>query len=577
MKERKEVFYSDLSALAIGNIEDAYLGEKWLKVSYETTDYKGNALVASERVYPGALTLKLNVQGWYKIYLTLAEVGGTTGIEVSLSKEKKKTFVRPSHLGWVDGTFSWSPFDFAEEVFYKAADLTGQNLIINKPVYGMQYKAALFAVRLVPMTETEIEEYKNPKNSGRMAYHFDCDYFTECDFEEPSDILGRFDMLHGSNGDLFIHETSAYDTDFAAKVPGNLRAETAKKRILLEEKYKEVGKELKEKAHSYGMKILSGCRIGGGNYIWPATHILDNSYVIGGENCRLQTREGRFLSAGSYAYEAVREAMIERIIKQTPVEWDGVSIFLKRGILVGFEKPICDYVAEKYGVDAKRLPYGDPRLTEALCLPMTQFIKALRERLDVLATENCRGRYALNVVALFEVDNCKEFGYDVEEWAKEGYIDSICQGLMGYKENVEDLLADDGLIDLEKYKEAQKTRHVFTRYYDAKKDIIVGALPQWLEISKKYGVDFYATMPWEHPPYNEQIAMAKALYEAGAEKLFSWNTNHSAQRPATIQAIKDCGDKELITKQEMKEYRKVIRLYSFGGNDVSTFCVNWMG
>lgn len=577
MKERKEIFYSNLNTIAAGETETVFTGEKWLAVPYETTDYKGTALVASETANPKAIALKLNAKGWYKIYICLADVTGTNVLEICLSKEKEKTLVRPSHLGWVDGTFSWSPFDFAEEVFYKAADLTGQDLIINKPVYGLQFTAALFSVRLVPMTETEIENYTNAKNTARMAYHFDSDYFYECDYNTPNEYLGRMDMLHGGNGDFIIHECAMWINSWGGNNPKSFHKVVQDKKLKARECAAEIFEKLQARAHSLGMKILAGCRIEAGEFLWPFTGVMGHEKSFGGDACRLQTREGRFLGAGSYAYEAVRKAMIEKIIKQTPVEWDGVSIFLHRGILVGFEKPICDCVAEKYGVDAKRLPYGDARLTEALCLPMTQFIKELRARLDARSAENGRGRYALNVVSLFEADNCKAFGYDIEEWAKEGYIDSICQGLMGYKENTEDLLADDGLIDLEKYKEAQKTRHVFTRYYDAKKDIIVGALPQWLEISKKYGVDFYATLPWEHPPYNEQIAMAKALYEAGAEKIFSWNTNHSAQRPATIQAIKDCGDKELITQQEMKEYRKVIRIYSFGGNDVSTFCVNWMG
>lgn len=579
MKERKEVFYVDLKAIANGETETMFSGEKWLAVPYETADYKGTALVASETAQPNPISLKLNVNGWYKIYLCLAETTGANYLEVSLSKEKSKTFVRPSHLSWVDGTFAWSPFDFAEEVFYQAADLTGQDLIINKPVYGGHFTAALFAVRLVPMTETEIEEYTNARNSSRMAYHFDTDYFSECDYNSPDEYMGRIDMLHGGNADMLIHECGicVWDNINSKKTPRAFYGSVSDKKHKANEKAKEIFKRLKERANSYGMKIMAGCRIEAGMPLWPWTGTLNHDESFCGNEYRLQTREGRCLGAGSFAYDCVRKAVVANILKQMPADWDGVSIFLHRGIFVGFEEPICRYVKEKYGVDARRLPYGDHRLTEALSIPMTEFFKELRADLDTLANQNGHSRYAINVVSLFDLDNCKEFGYDLENWAKDGLIDSICQGLMGYKEDVSDLLAEDGLIDLAKYKEAQKTHHVFIRYYDAKKDVIISALPKWLNISQKYGVDFYATLPWEHLPYNEQIDMAKALYEAGAEKLFSWNTNHSATRPATIQAIKDCGDKEYVLHQEMKEYRKLIRIYSFGGNDVSMFCVNWLG
>lgn len=577
MKERKEIFYADLNAIVIGETETAFSGEKWLEVPYETAEYKGTALVASETAHPNPVSLKLNVKGWHKIYLCLADVTGANCLEVSLTKEKGKTFVRPSHLAWVDGTFSWSSFDFAEEVFYKAADLTGQDLIINKPVYGVQFTAALFAIRLVPMTATEIEEYTNSKNTSRMAYHFDTDYFSECDYNSPDDYLGRIDMLHAGNADLLIHECSICDDIWGKDYPRAFFEAVKHKKLKAKGWSQEIFKRIKERAHSYGMKILVGCRVEAGRFLWPSTSILNHEKSFCGDEYRLQTREGRFLGAGSFAYKQVRQVVINEIIKELPMDWDGVSIFLHRGILVGFEEPIRKYVEEKYGVDARQLPYGDARLADALSIPMTEFFKELRNELDIHAKKNGVGRYAINVVSLFNYDNCKEFGYDFEAWAKDGLIDSICQGLMGYKEEVSDLLADDGMIDLQKYKEAQKSRHVFTRYYDAKKDVILPALPKWLEISKKYDVDFYATMPWEHPPYNEQIAMAKALYEAGAEKLFSWNTNHSATRPATIQAIKNCGDKERVLNGELKEYRKIIRIYSFGGNDVSMFCVNWMG
>lgn len=579
MNEKRELFYTDLASLAEGEKSTELTADKWLCAPYETAEFNGVALIASETCQPPAIRLRLNANGWYKIYLCLAEITATNGLEISLSKEGGKTVVMPTHLGCTDGTFAWSRFDFAEEVFYCAADLTGQDLILHKPV-GQAYTTALFAVRLVPMTEAEIRAYRQPKNTGRVAYHFDTDYLSECDYNSVEDYLGRVKLLHDGNGELLIHECYGLDEPYepyAFENPLCFRQTAAEQAQKARKLMPQILEAVKECAHDYGMKILSGVRPEAGKFVYPFSRYIGQDYAYGGADCRIRTREGRAIAAGSYAYKAVRDEVIRKIEAHMPSDWDGVSIYLTRGILVGFEQPICDAVYKKYGVDAKRLPYGDRRLTEAFCQVMTDFFTELRARLDELAKERARARYHVNVITLYDYENCKEFGYDVAAWCEKGLIDSVCQGLMGYRENTEDLLVEDGLIDLERYAEAQKTRHVFTRYFDDNRERIVKALPAWLAISEKYGVPFYATMPWEWPAYDEQIATAQALYAAGAEKIVCWNANHSLKRLDTLQAVKACGDKEKITGNDDTVYRKLIRVYSLCGNDISSFCVNWKG
>lgn len=576
-EERKELLYTDLSAIAIGGKDEKLTTDKWLCAPYETAEFSGVALIACETCHPTAVRLRLNANGWYKIYLCLAEVSAENALEISLSGTEGKTMVTPVHLDSTDGTYAWSRFDFAEEVFYTAADLTGQKLILHKPCYGKDFTAALFAVRLVPMTKEEISAAKQPKNTGRIAYHFDTDYLTECDYDSVEDYLGRVNLLRDGNGEILIHECYGLHDQYELTNPSRFRKATAQKAQEGKKILPQILDALKDRAHAYGMKILSGIRPEAGKFVYPFAKYIGQDGAYAGKEYRLCTREGRTLAAGSYAFKEVRSAVIAEITEHLPADWDGVSIYLTRGILVGFEKPILDAVYEKYGVDARRLPYGDARLTEALCAAMRSFFTELRERLDELAKERKRERYHVNVVTLYGYENCKEFGYDVAEWAKSGLIDGICQGLMGYAEDVTDLLAEDGLIDMEKYAEAQKTRHVFTRCFDDNTARIVKEVPAWLEISKEYGVPFYATMPWEWPAYDRHIATAQALYAAGAEKIICWNANHSLKRLDTMQALKDCGDKEKITGKNDTVYRKLFRVYSLCGNDISSFCVNWKG
>lgn len=576
MNKRNELFYTDIASLADGEKTTKLTADKWLCAPYETAEFNGVALIASETCNPPAIRLRLNANGWYKIYLCLAEITATNGLEISLSKEDGKTVVMPTHLGCTDGTFAWSRFDFAEEVFYCAADLTGQDLILNKPV-GQAYTTALFAVRLVPMSEKEIASAQNPSNTGRVAYHFDTDYLSECDYRRVEDYLGRINLLKGGNGELLIHECYGLDDQYELDNPSCFRKTAAEQAQKARKLMPQILEAVKDRAHDYGMKILSGVRPEAGKFIYPFSRYIGQDYAYGGTDCRIRTREDRAIAAGSYAYKVVRDEVIREIEANMPSDWDGVSIYLTRGILVGFEPPICDAVFKKYGVNARRLPYGDARLSEVFCNVMTTFFTELRTRLDELAKERGCSRYHVNVITLYEYENGKSFGYDVAEWLEKGLIDSVCQGLMGYSEDVQDLLAEDGLIDLEKYADAQKTRHVFTRCFDDNRDRIVKALPSWLAIAKKYDVPFYATMPWEWPVYSEQIATAQALYAAGAEKIVCWNANHSLKRLDTAQALSHCGDKEKILRENDAVYRKLIRVYSLCGNDISSFCVNWKG
>ncbi len=577
----KEIIYRDLSKLTTGELA----GKKgstalWQKLPYETAEFKGVGLLAGENSFPESISLQLNVKGWYKIYLGMTQIGNNNMISVALSKEKGLIALSPSHIDSIDGTCSWARYDWCEEIFYKEANLTGQELTIGKSKnYPLPNTVALLYVKLVAMTEEEILAQQSYKNTHKIAYHFDLDYTCWNDYTRADDYLGAINRLQGGHGDVLIHEV-AINPKKPKNVKDTVYWERIKKSFAIFHKNKNgTYKKLSERAHEMDMKIVAGCRMEGvSGFVKP---FKDTCLMYGSSKqkreYRIETRAGRFIEANSFAYPEVREKVKKALLKAVPASWDGICLFLHRGIFVGFEKPIQDRVFEKYGVDAKRLPYGDYRLTEALCEVMTAFIKELKEGLQDLAKANGKEKYLLQVVALYDMQNSKEFGYDIEAWAKEGLIDSVHQGLMGYREVLDDCIAEDGLIDLAKYTQEQKTRHVFTRQYDDAISSITKGVADWLNITEKYGVDFYATLMWEHADYNVQLAAERAQYKTGAKKFLSWDSGQLS-KVAALQARKEIADvKKMLSDDMPKAYRKVVRVLSLGDCDISTFNPNWMG
>ncbi len=577
----KEIIYKDLSKITASELAGKKGSRKlWQKLPYETTEFKGVGLLAGENSHPEKLALKLNVKGWYKIYLGMVVITNNAQISVSLSNETGITALSPSHLGSIDGTSSWAGYDWCEEIYYTSADLTGQDLIIDKAkIYPLPNTVALLYVKLVAMSKEEIAEHQNPSNSHKIAYHFDLDYTCWNNYERADDYLGTIKRLHGGNGDVLVHEATV-----ASRPPHILDYsayhEKIKRSNVLFCKHKaEAYEKLAKEAHSMDMKIVAGFRIEAmSNFLHP---FMDDNMFFGcsipKKEYRIETRVGRFNVANSYAYPEIRTEIKNVLLEGLPASWDGICLFLHRGILVGFEKPVRDRVFEKYGVDAKRLPYGDARLTDVLREVMTSFIKEMKAGLQNLAKANGKEKYLLQVVALYDIQNSKEFGYDIESWAKDGLIDGVYQGMMGYKEELDGCIAEDGLIDLAAYSNEQKVRHVFTRQFDDNVQSLTKGVAAWVALSEKYNVDFYASLPWEHGDYNKQMMAAKALYEAGAKKLFSWDSDQLS-RVAAIQARKDAGDKEkTLAYKESQGYRKVTRVLSLGDCDISMFNANWMG
>ena len=108
----------------------------WKVLEYETVDgLKGKCVASTPDTGAPNVTLPLNVKGWYAVYVGLGGVGRFAfgqGNEVRLKLTNDVAYQHRAYAGAKDDI---------EEVFFKAADLTGQSLQIAQ--MRMQAKMGL--------------------------------------------------------------------------------------------------------------------------------------------------------------------------------------------------------------------------------------------------------------------------------------------------------------------------------------------------------------------------------------------------------------------------------------------------
>lgn len=586
---------SDLKELVLerDHIAGERMQDKWQTVAYETGNFCGNMLVATEMCFPKPVTLRLNKKGWYKIYLGFIHYAGSacthTGVRLSGDAAPSVLVPDPFNKQTVYGYNYWASYSWIEEGFWKCADLTGQDLILEKPDCIVAGTSQLCLIRLEEMGDEEVRAMlKQPARTKNLMYHCDTDYlFWYYNYKSPKEYVNVIERLEGGNSEIVIQET--YFEDFEPIGTENCEAKLVRKHYQANYRkylawHEEIGRLLAERAHRAGMKIYAGTRMEMGNFLPPLdTAILAKKFVVQHPEFAVYTRDGRRTDILSYAYPQVRDWEIDRLLKSVERGYDGVSLFFIRGVFVGFERPVRELFFRKYGdaEDPACLPLDDPRLNECQCAFLTEFVRALRERLDAYARKNKRAHIDINVVVCYDVESSMQIGCDVETWLKHNYVDSVSQGLMKSYEDLEGCFTDGAMrrIDMDKYKEQLQKRAIFKREYHDRADTVLAGSASLLECVSRYGKDYYGALPWESKSAAYHAEMAQKQYALGVKKLISWNASHIAENLPKCNVIKNLGDinRVLQTDPEQLAQKTQYRVLSIGGKDISTYNPSWLG
>ncbi len=546
--------------------------DRWCVMPYETAAVSGNALMTTYTGAPKDVVLAPRLTGWHKIFVSSIRMVGDFWLLMKLDNEDHFMTI---HDSYETAPEAHSTNETVEEQFWCCADMTGRDIWLRKHRSNIDSISTLVWLRFVPMTEEEVEEYKDyvkPDGRRNMHVHYDNDTNDHYGTATEEDTVMINYTVKDSDAKICtqeclddVYEDEAYDeTDRALQARTlhyNSECRAAARRM------DEIVKERADLMHKLGVKLYAGYRTSVAAGSPPYVPLLSNVFLKKHPEYSCYTRDGRRTGILSYVYPEVRQYSIDFLKRAVARGYDGVSLICHRGIHMAFEQPVVDEVARRHGgLDARRLPMNDSRLLDVWGMFFTEFVRDLRDQLDAQ-----EGRHVpINVITGFSPECSRHLGVDIEMLCKAGVIDHFCAEAMDmYEAHTASCMDEDGLIDLEKYKEVLKKSIVVGRIYWDNRDRLNDGIPKFAEISKKYGVEFFAGMsPNGFVTAPKRIERINQLRELGAENFSFFNFCHDGARIRPIVYAVKTGREKNYPEFYTPHFYRVL---SLGGVDISTY------
>ncbi len=547
--------------------------DKWGIMPYDVEGIQGEALITAQDGFPEDLVIAPRLTGWHKIFICGWKMGG--GYEYLVKLDNEPHFHFHNYTG-LPGKSHWSGLEHVEEQFWCCADLTDRDIIFRKPRgYTLELPETLVWLRCVPMTDEEVaaqKEYDNPVRN--LHAHFDSD--TNLWYGTKTDEAVIHKLYNLKNTDVKIctlEAGEAMDTYTTDRSIARLITRQSKRYALenanVAARMAEIAKVRGDLLHSFGIQMYGGLR----------TSVAVNSdggavipFVLEHPEFHLTTRDGRKTLIASYAFPETRQFVVDYLKYLVSIGFDGVTLIMHRGMHIAFEQPVLDEFAKRHGgLDARRVPMDDPRLKDVWCYFMAEFFRTLRRELNESA-----GRHVpINVVTAYNNEASRRIGVDIALLAKEGLIDSICQDSMETMEVFPGCLAEDGLIDLEKYKEYLRTDYTVKRRFHENWDLTKAGAEEYIAMTEKYGVEFYGGMPpWGVSTTQKYVDWVNNLKAIGVKNFSFVNFCHNVQDKAKYHAITKTGHDTVNMKYCTVRHYRVL---SMDGVDMSTYQPAWRG
>ena len=504
--------------------------EHWNVIDYEIADIKGKCIVASQQAQPDDITFVPGLKGWHKIFVASWRLDGGFALELKLDTDPVFTCFNDSAT---PAPGQWQRLEWVEEHFWCCADLTDREITLRKH-NPLPWVTPLVWLRCVPMTEEEIAAYKDYTNAeGRqnLHVHFDTDHNRFYGMKNPENALLKPYSVRNSETKIVTQEVGDHFYAFEKEPPKKKIRNLVIRHKAYEDACRDfavnvesIAKERLNLMHSMNMKLYAGLRMSMASFVTPWAPVIQRNFVNDHPEFYCKTRDDRTVAVCSYAYPEVRRYAIDFLKYVVSLGYDGVSLIAHRGIHMAFEQPVLDEFARRNdGLDARLVPIADARLNEVWCYFLTQFIRDLHEELDAEF-----GRHVpINIITGYDPDIAKRDGVDIETLAKEGLIDHVCGDFMDIYENLGRSLREDGLVNLETYKEDMRIRYMVGRHFGGNLDTVKVGYPKYLAICEKYGVEFFGGMtPSVRNNPEKMLEWWKEIADLGVKNFSIFNYCH---------------------------------------------------
>ena len=447
------VYITDLSAVepadAVGPVPAFH---RWRAMAYTADALSGQMLLAGPETAAPDVTLDLNASGWHSVSLGLMPPPGYEGAPLKvlarLSGDTTPTMLT-AEAGHPDRGHDLQIVD----LFWRMADLTGQQLVLGQPQWQTAPVDAVGAwqseivriayVKLTPLTEAETAEALAERQRGdarRLFAHQDAhgphylwrltdaegirreiEPYRHSDFSRMYWEAGEGDISYYFSK---IARWCTFDEaeDFA-RVGDRLHAESWRE-------FRDIGVDpldiAIEHCRDAGLEIHASYRVAGFWYPPPIDHFnLGDTFAAAHPEWRGRDRNGQTTPRIAYSYPEVRAYVVSLLREMAERPIDGVCLLYNRRMpLVEYEPPVVAAFQREYGLDPHALPADDERWLRFRARELTQFMREVRQAMDEVGAASGRSLGVSAVVMSSEHENLQN-AMDLGAWVAEGIVDTL--------------------------------------------------------------------------------------------------------------------------------------------------------
>ena len=522
------IYRADLSGAGPeGAVVEEPARGKWRALEYEADGLAGNMLIAGPETGASEVELGLGAEGWHAVSIGVFD-DSRTPLRFLARLSDDETF---DVLALADGEGRDNKLT---ELYWKTADLTGQQLVLAQEAWQVSpgdgpgsiaaSEARIAYIKLVPLSPSEVAELEadRAREDTRLVFahndahtvHFASRPTTAEEIRrhvEPyrdSDIsrlyweAGIGDLVF-YNSDIGTLPTADGIDDFGRR-GDRLLAESWR---LFRDKGIAPFEVALDYAHELGIEFHASYRPAG--FRFPAPHEQFNrgaTFYLDHPELRGTDKDGNTTPRIAYSYPETRRFVVSLLKEMAGYAVDGISVlYNRRPPMVEYEAPLVEGFTKEHGQDPRTLEDDDPRWLAYRCGALTKFHRELRTAVDEAAEE--RGldrRLEITAVVMSSAEENLVNGMDLRAWISEGLVDTIVPYASVLNLNS---MADSwtNVSDLDFFV-------AITRGTPCK--LAPNMMPR--EIS---GEDYRAR--------------ASAIYGAGAEHIFLWDTDAQQPRLAT--------------------------------------------
>ena len=442
--KRTPIYLSDLEKCQPASaLAQSWRHNKWRLLSYGTKNFNGTLLLATEDSRPPDVTYPLDRKGWHAVYIGIYRKPFTSPkqVKVKLSSDPGYTSVKG-----LDGAKDHRDH-LIDEIFWKAADLTGEKIIFRQIVQPVVQHAWIAFIKLIPLSPKEIADLHSDRqrsDSKRLWVHNDGGVINLSG--TPQEILDTLEPLkfsdvsriywEGATGDRakrFSKIARNHSMELLKPITGKAFFAHPYSRWFAETwmAYHQNGIDPFKVAAEYARKINiefhAAYRPGG--FIYPPSNVIlpGESFYEKHPQLVCISRDGKPLPRMSYAFSETRKyvlSLFREMAIDNPI--DGVAVlYNRRPPLLAYETPIVEGFKKKFGIDPREIPETDPRWLKFRAGFLTQFMRELRHELDQVGQQlKLKKRLEITAVVSRGEENLFH-GMDLAAWIKEDLVDTI--------------------------------------------------------------------------------------------------------------------------------------------------------